>query len=161
MKCWLVLPMLLLASALHAAVETYQFSSPALETRYHHLTSELRCPKCQNQSLASSGAPIAADLRRKLHRMLEEGRSDHQIIDFMVSRYGNFVLYDPRFNRQTAVLWLAPAGFLLVGAVVVLLIYRRQKNAALVAVDDAPLSDDEQRRLRQLLDEGDKDSVND
>lgn len=157
MRRWYLLLLLVVAPMLQAVVETYEFSDEATRQRYQHFIADLRCPKCQNQNLAGSDAPIAADLRRELYRMLEAGRSDKEVVDFMVSRYGDFVLYKPRFNRETAVLWLAPALFLALGAAVLLVIYRRQKNSRLVEVDDAPLSSEERERLQSLLNEGDGD----
>ena len=91
-----------------AVIETYEFSSPELEQRYQDLSAELRCPKCQNQNIADSNAPIAQDLRRLLYEQLEAGADDEQIRDDMVSRYGEFVRYRPRFSGATAILWLAP-----------------------------------------------------
>lgn len=151
MKYGLFGGLLLWMAAAHAVVETYQFSDAATERRYHQFIEELRCPKCQNQNLAGSNAPIAEDLRRQLHDLLEQGRSDREIIDFMVARYGDFVLYKPRFNAETAVLWFAPVGFLMLGAIVILLIYRNQQNRAAVETDDAPLSTEEQEKLQALL----------
>ena len=104
-----------------AVIETYEFSDAALEQRYQVLSAELRCPKCQNQNIADSNAPIAQDLRKRLYQQLEEGASDDEILDYMVARYGEFVRYRPRFSGATAILWLAPVLLLLAGAVVVLL----------------------------------------
>ena len=152
-----LLPLLLLAASwAQAVVETYDFSDESRQHRYTRFTEELRCPKCQNQNLAGSNAPIAADLRRELHRMLEEGKSDQEIVDFMVDRYGEFVLYRPRFNGETAVLWFAPGAFLLVGLIAVVVIYRRQKSPEQLSVDDAPLNDEERDRLNRLLNESAK-----
>jgi cytochrome c-type biogenesis protein CcmH len=80
---------------------------------FRELTKELRCPKCQNQDIADSNAPIAADLRKEIFRMLGEGKDNQQIIDFMVDRYGDFVRYKPALNAKTALLWFGPAGLLL------------------------------------------------
>lgn len=101
-----------------AVIETYNFETDAQKQRYHHLIEELRCPKCQNQNLAESDAPIAQDLRRELHRMLSEGRSDDAIIEYMVMRYGNFVLYRPPLDKNTLILWAAPGLFLLFGLII-------------------------------------------
>ncbi len=142
---------------LNAVVETYEFTDETNRERYHQFVDELRCPKCQNQNLAGSDSPIAQDLRRELHRLLEDGRSDREVVDYMVQRYGDFILYRPRFNAETAVLWFAPGVFLLTGAVTIILIFRRQKNKQVVAVDDSPLNEEEQKRLQELLA---KDDVN-
>lgn len=153
MKKGLMLAVLFWIGSAQAVVETYEFSDTVTEQRYHQFIEELRCPKCQNQNLAGSNAPIAEDLRRELHRLLQQGRSDREIVDFMVDRYGDFVLYKPRFNAETAVLWFAPVLFLMVGAIVVLLVYRHQQNNVVVEIDDAPLDEQEQQRLQQLLEE--------
>ena len=92
-------------SSSHAVIETYQFSNSSLEQRYKQLSAELRCPKCQNQNIADSNAPIAQDLRKLLYKQLEEGASDEEILEYMVSRYGEFVRYRPRFSGMTILLW--------------------------------------------------------
>ena len=150
-RLWVIVVAMLWASPLWAVIESYEFHDEATQKRYQQFIDELRCPKCQNQNLAGSNAPIAADLRHELVRLLEDGRSDKEIVDFMVGRYGDFVLYRPRFNAETAVLWLAPAGFLLAGFMAILLIYRRQKQPALVQADNSALSAEEQQRLQTLL----------
>ena len=104
--------LLVIAGFVHAAIDAYDFDSEGQRQRYLEFTRELRCPKCQNQNLADSNAPIAADLRRELHRLLVEGRTDPEIVDFMVSRYGDYVLYNPPVERRTWLLWLAPLAML-------------------------------------------------
>ena len=110
----IIFPLILPVSTL-AVVETYQFSDPALELRYRQLSAELRCPKCQNQNIAESNAPISKDLRRILYEQLEAGSSDQEILDYMSLRYGEFVRYRPVFSPETAALWIAPIAFLLFG----------------------------------------------
>lgn len=139
---------LLLSLGAGAVIETYDFSDPGLERRYNRLSQELRCPKCQNQNIADSNAPISQDLRRLLHRQLEAGASDEEILADMVSRYGEFVLYRPRTSGVTLWLWLAPVLMLAVGAGFVLLLLRRGQSDAAAAV-----SDEEKQRLRQILDQ--------
>lgn len=137
-----------------AVIETYQFDSEQLRVRYQHFTEELRCPKCQNQNLAGSNSPIAADLRRELHRLLQEGRSDQEITQFMVDRYGEFVLYRPRFNTQTAILWFAPGIFLVIGGFFLLgliVAQRRRNNADSVDQHAEALSISEQQQLDKIL----------
>ena len=95
-----------------------EFSEPLLEDRYRVLIDELRCPKCQNQNLADSDAPIAKDLRRELHRLLEDGKDNDQILDFMTLRYGEFVRYRPSLTVYTSTLWLIPAMVLFAGVVI-------------------------------------------
>lgn len=133
-----------------AVVETFDFASEELRARYLRFASELRCPKCQNQNLADSNAPIAADLRHELYRLLKDGRSDAEIVEFMVSRYGEYVLYKPRLEPRTWLLWGTPALLLLAGLVV---LWRMQVYRKSVRDLPAPLNEDELRRLRQLLDE--------
>jgi cytochrome c-type biogenesis protein CcmH len=132
-----------------AGIDTREFADGAQRQRYHDLSVVLRCPKCQNQNIAESGSPIANDLRAEIHRMLREGRSDAQIIDFMVARYGDFVLYDPPLSSRTALLWLGPFALLLAGGVAVAVIVasrRRSRPAAASALSDA-----ERHRLAGLL----------
>ncbi|WP_409283795.1 cytochrome c-type biogenesis protein CcmH [Pseudomonas protegens] len=152
MKRWLAAALLGLsiAGAAHAAIPTYQFASDADRERFHQLTKELRCPKCQNQDIADSNAPIAADLRKEIFRMLGEGKDNQQIIDFMVDRYGDFVRYRPALTGKTALLWFGPAGLLLGGLVIIAVIVRRRR----LELRDSPhtLSVEERQRLDQLLD---------
>ena len=132
-----------------AAIDTRDFADDGQRQRFHDLASVLRCPKCQNQNIAESSSPIASDLRGEIQRMLGEGRSDEQIIDFMVSRYGEFVLYQPPLSSRTALLWFGPAALLLAGGVAVAAIVanrRRPRPAATGALSDA-----ERRRLAGLL----------
>ena len=136
-----------------AAIDPREFADDGQRERYHDLAVELRCPKCQNQSIAESDSPIANDLRGEIHRMLREGRSDEQIIDFMVARYGDFVLYDPPLSRRTALLWLGPAALLLAGgATVVIIVASRRRSRPASA---SPLSGGERRRLAGLLRDAD------
>ncbi|WP_122499541.1 cytochrome c-type biogenesis protein [Pseudomonas viridiflava] len=135
----------------HAAIDAYTFRDEAERARYAELTRELRCPKCQNQDIADSNAPIAADLRKEIYRMLGEGRSNQQIVDFMVDRYGDFVRYKPALTARTWLLWFGPAGLLLGGLVVMAVIVRRRRNLTAGQVDT--LSDEERQRLAHLLDE--------
>ena len=139
-----------LAGVAHAAIDTYQFANDTDRERFRELTKELRCPKCQNQDIADSNAPIAADLRKEIFRMLGEGKDNQQIIDFMVDRYGDFVRYKPALTGKTALLWFGPAGLLLGGLVIIAVIVRRRR----VERSDSPntLSVEERQRLDQLLD---------
>jgi cytochrome c-type biogenesis protein CcmH len=147
----LLLLLLLATAQAHAVIETYAFSSHELETRYQQLSAELRCPKCQNQNIADSNAPIAKDLRKLLHQQLQAGASDAEIKQFMVSRYGEFVLYRPQFSGVTAMLWFAP-GLLLVGALAIAFVSLRRRDRSPTS-DGSQLSDSEQQRLRGLLDD--------
>lgn len=126
----------LLASAapLVDAVDPTELPDPALQARYHALTHELRCVQCQNQSIADSPVGLAADLRREVRDMLIAGRSDAEIREFMVARYGDFILLRPRLTARTAWLWAAPAVALVIGAFVAVRVLRR--HASLVDADD-------------------------
>ena len=103
-----------------------QFRDTSEEARFHALAAELRCVMCQNQSLADSNALIALSLRREVLDLMRAGQSDAQIKDFLVQRYGEFVLYKPRVEGRTWLLWLGPAAILLAGAVVVVVLVRRR-----------------------------------
>ncbi len=151
MRRWLVAAVLGLsvASVARAAIDTYQFRDEAERERYQALTKELRCPKCQNQDIADSNAPIAADLRREIFRMLGEGKSNQQIVDFMVDRYGDFVRYKPALSSRTWLLWFGPGLLLASGFVVLAVIVRRRRGAA--TQGSQALSDDERERLAKLL----------
>ncbi len=133
------------ASAIDADL---QFASPDDELRYQRLVEELRCLVCQNQNLAESNAGLAKDLRQRTYEMIKSGQSDEQILDYMVERYGDFVLYRPPFKPLTIVLWTAPAVFLLLVAGSFWLYSRRRKSKS---VDS--LSSDERRQAQSLLDD--------
>ncbi|HEK0909804.1 TPA: cytochrome c-type biogenesis protein CcmH [Pseudomonas putida] len=152
MKRWLAAAILglSLAGMARAAIDTYQFRDDAERERYQKLTKELRCPKCQNQDIADSNAPIAADLRREIFRMLGENQSNQQIIDFMVDRYGDFVRYKPALTARTWLLWFGPGVLLAGGFVVLAVIVRRRRSP--VAHGNSELSVDERERLAKLLD---------
>ena len=141
-----------LLGAARAAIDTYEFKDEVERERFRSLTEELRCPKCQNQNIADSNAPIATDLRREIYRMLDDGRSDKEIVDFLVMRYGDFVMYKPPLDSRTWLLWYGPFGLLGLGAIVLcVLVLRRRK------VEKAPaqvaLSKAERERLDALLKE--------
>lgn len=146
-----------LLDSAHAAIDTFEFANDAERQRYRNLIEELRCPKCQNQNIADSDAPIAMDLRNEIFRMLEEGKSNEEIIDFLVSRYGDFVLYKPPLTSRTLLLWYGPAGMLVIGFGVlgVILLRRRSQNKDRSA---AGLSVDEQARLAALLEQNSQDN---
>jgi cytochrome c-type biogenesis protein CcmH len=122
------------------AVDTTQLPTPELQARYSALTHELRCMQCQNEALADSPVQLAADMRGEVRDMLLAGKSDAEVRAFMVARYGDFILFRPRFNLRTAWLWLAPGALLLLGVVVSARIVRRR--AALLAEDHDPVDED-------------------
>jgi len=140
-----------------AVVDIYAFDTDSQRERYQQLSQELRCPKCQNQNLAGSDSQIAGDLRRELHRLLVEGKTDREVKDFMVARYGNFVLYKPALQKSTLVLWGLPFGLLVIGLMALMWVVKRRKNRSnsngnsLEADGDTDaLTLSEQERLRQI-----------
>jgi len=122
---------------------------PALEARARVLSRELRCMVCQNQSIDDSEAPLARDLRVLVRERLTAGDSDSQVVDFLVARYGEFVLLKPRFAWHNVVLWLTPAAALLAGAIAMFVAAMRRRAIPVAA---APLSPDEERRLAEVID---------
>ena len=135
MARWLLLGLLIpLASPnANAVIETYEFSSPDLEQRYKALSQELRCPKCQNQNIADSNAPISRDLRAIVHEQLEAGASDQEITNFRVDRYGEFVRYSPGVDSNTLWLWSAPVVLFVMAIAVVLLQIRKDRDGQTVS----------------------------
>jgi len=122
------------------AVDPTQMPTPELEQRYLALTHELRCMQCQNETLADSPVELAADLRHEIRDMLLAGKSDAEVRAFMVARYGDFILFRPRFTPRTAWLWLAPGVLLLIGALVLVRVLRQR--AALLPGDLTPVDED-------------------
>ncbi|NQY35682.1 MAG: cytochrome c-type biogenesis protein CcmH [Alteromonadaceae bacterium] len=143
----LVISLLTINQAAASPVDTYQFSDEVTKKRYQALVKELRCPKCQNQNLADSNSPIAADLRREVYELLQQGKADIEIVDFMVKRYGEFVLYRPRVSSLTYVLWFGPATLLFVGVLVVVFILRRKREVK----QTQTLSQAQQDKLNSIL----------
>ncbi len=125
-------------------------ADPVAEKRLIALSEELRCLVCQNQSIADSHAELADDLRREIRGMIQAGKSDKEIIDFMVARYGDFVLYRPPLKATTVILWAGPLVLMVLG-LIALIRYLRQRNQRLAA--DTPLSADEARQAEALLKE--------
>lgn len=127
MRRLLAVVLLTAAAASAPAIDTEPaFDDPVLQARYEDITAEVRCLKCQNQSIRDSNAFLASDLRREIRRMLEDGRTDGEIYDFLVQRYGEFALYRPRTSGKTLILWLAPALFLAGGAFLLVRVLRRR-----------------------------------
>ena len=118
---------------------------PALETRARALSKELRCMVCQNQSIDDSDAPLARDLRLLVREHLRAGETDRQVLDFLIARYGEFVLLRPRFAPHTALLWLTPLGVLVIGALGIAMSARRQRSS------EGNLTADEEGRLAEIL----------
>ncbi len=129
---------------LQAAIEAYQFDSVKMEEDYNQLIEELRCLVCQNQNLAGSDADLARDLRRETYEMLRQGKSQQQVVEFMVARYGDFVLYRPRFKSNTYLLWLGPFFLLLV---VLFIVIRRLRTVE----ESIEVNADAMAEAKQLL----------
>ncbi len=125
MKRALVFLVALLISLTATAIDTgVAFEDPEMQARYENLISEVRCLVCQNQTIKDSNVFLAADLRREIRRMMTEGMTDAEIADFLVARYGDFVLYNPRKSGRTLILWITPALLLGVGGFVIVRVVR-------------------------------------
>ena len=144
---WMLLCWMLLAPLVRAADALPMAEDPQVEARLVVIAEELRCLVCQNESLASSHAELADDLRREVRELIRQGKSDQEIKDFLVARYGDFVLYRPEVKPLTWVLWFGPFVLLLVAAVF-LGVYLRQRRQQ---VAPAVLSDEERARAKQWL----------
>ncbi|WP_043157948.1 cytochrome c-type biogenesis protein [Aeromonas diversa] len=140
-----------MSTAARADIDVYNFDSDAQEQTFRELTKELRCPKCQNQDIADSNAGLAKDLRDKTYQMVRAGKSKEEVVDYMVARYGNFILYDPPLMASTLILWAGPFAVILIGVMVVVRRSRRSQQEK-----NTDLSEAEQRRLQRLLDKDKK-----
>ncbi len=137
MKRVLVFFVALLISLTASAIDTgAAFEDPEMQARYENLISEVRCLVCQNQTIKDSNVFLAADLRREIRRMMTEGMTDAEIADFLVARYGDFVLYNPRKSGRTLILWITPALLLGVGAFVIVRVVRDRMK---LPIDDDAL----------------------
>jgi cytochrome c-type biogenesis protein CcmH len=145
---------LLIFSNLACAIsESRKFDNPEQQKVYENLTSELRCLVCQNQTIGDSNAELAADLRRQVYEMLQQGKSKQNIIQYMTDRYGDFVLYNPPFKVKTGLLWLGPIVFLLIGLVAVFLFARRKKS--IISPEHGNGNVEKLAKIRDLLEKGD------
>ncbi len=147
----IVLSALLASAPLHAVEPNEMLQNPALEARARALSKELRCMVCQNQSIDDSEAPLAHDLRVLVRERLKAGDSDAAVIDFLVARYGEFVLLRPRLSWHTALLWGLPPAALLIGIVALIIVVRRRRRSTPAAAEAAQLSPAEEARLADLL----------
>lgn len=143
-----VLISITLASSAFAAIELKQFKSPEAEKDYRELIYELRCLVCQNQNLADSNADLAVDLRRQTFEMIQGGSSKQDVVDYMVERYGEFVLYRPPFTASTLLLWIGPFVILIAGMVILIRMIKGKKQEPTVN-----MSVEEQDKVRSLLDD--------
>ncbi len=134
MQRWWLTIIAALAVSPAVAIDTGKaFDDPELQARYEKLISEVRCLKCQNQSIKDSNVFLAADLRREIRRLISEGKTDPEIIDFLVTRYGEFALYRPRTSGKTLVLWLAPFLLVLFGGFA---LYRVVRHRMSLPIDE-------------------------
>ncbi len=142
---------LLFSATSYAAIDVYEFKTPVEEQRFQALMGELRCPKCQNQNLAGSEAEIAKDLKKRTFQLMEEGKSDNEIRQYMIERYGDFISYKPPVRGSTYLLWFGP--FTLLALIVLVLLLKRRQ-----AIAPAPtLTPEESARLADLLKRVDND----
>lgn len=137
-----------------AGVEYKKFNNSEQEQAYKVLIEELRCLVCQNQTIADSNADLAKDLRRQVYEMLLQGKSQDEIVEFMIQRYGDFVLYNPPFKAKTGLLWLGPVLFLLLGLVFLFVISKRKK--AVIQSENKDQDKAKKAKIKQLLNNGDK-----
>jgi cytochrome c-type biogenesis protein CcmH len=149
MRLILMLLLLCSGSLLQAGVEVQRFDTPEQAARYKTLIHELRCLVCQNQNLADSNAPLAKQLREEAYTMLNKGASDQDVIDFMVKRYGDFVLYSPPLKSTTYLLWIGPF-VLLLGAIVIMQMVIRHNRHRKITIDN-----EEYNKARKLLSDED------
>ncbi|MYL23315.1 cytochrome c-type biogenesis protein CcmH [Halomonas alkaliantarctica] len=144
---WLMATLLLLlAGSALGAVEVREFDDPVKQQRYQDLTASMRCPLCENQAINDSDAPISGDMRERVYRLLQDGQSDTEIINHMVERFGEYILYNPRLENRTYLLWGIPFGLVLLGTLLVVWMVRARRNASA-----ASLSAEERARLDELI----------
>jgi len=167
-KFWLLINLLLLVLTpfkAYANIDLYTFKSEENRQAYLELTKELRCPKCQNQDIADSNAPIATDMRREVHRLLEEGKDRNEIIDFMIDRFGDFVTYKPKVNSATFLLWFGPWILVLLGLISILIFVKhRSSKKESIHIQDIPddtSSSSEHKKVEKLLSSYTNDKEND
>ena len=147
-RSFISLLFLFCAMSVSGAIEEYAFENEGQEERFKQLTYELRCPKCTSGNIADSDAPIAVDLRQVVYDQILEGSSDQEILDFMSSRFGEFILYRPRLTSGTFVLWFGPVILLLMGFIIV----RRMMLQSQTVQTETELTSQEQDALNKLLD---------
>ncbi len=146
MTRWLAIALLIFSSTVFARIETHEFKSPEDEARFKVLTEELRCLVCQNQNIAASNAELAQDLRDQAYKMIQEGKSNDEIVAYMVDRYGDFVLYRPPLETSTLLLWIGPF-IILIGGIGFIITFIRRRNATA----EPELSAEQQARAEKLL----------
>ena len=150
MTLTLCLLLSIFSPAVFSAIDTFEFETVEQEQVFHDLTKILRCPKCQNQNISDSNAELAKDLRNKTYELVKAGKTEDDVVEYMVARYGNFVRYDPPITVATIFLWLGPFLFILFGFMV---LYKQaqKKNS-----QEEHLDEQEAMRLQKILDQGEK-----
>ncbi|MBD1389828.1 cytochrome c-type biogenesis protein CcmH [Neiella sp. HB171785] len=143
------------AVSAQAAIDAYPFEDAAKEAQFRELINEIRCPKCQNQTISDSDAGLAKDLKDKTYEMVQQGASKQQVIDYMVQRYGDFVHYQPPIKQSTWVLWFGPFAFLLIAVVGVMIMIAKKRAPKAAA---GQLTDAEKARLQELMKKDDSNS---
>jgi len=133
-----------------ASIDVYEFDNEQKRQDFVTLTKELRCPKCQNQDIADSNAPIAADMRKEVHRLLGEGKDKQSIVDYMIDRFGEFVTYKPKKSSETFVLWYGPWVLIFIGILIILSIIRMNKKDKFEQITSS-------EQVSKLLDKYDSD----
>ncbi|WP_281629095.1 cytochrome c-type biogenesis protein [Vibrio sp. St2] len=145
-----------LSLAAHATIQIYEFDDLEQEQQFKELGNTLRCPKCQNNTIADSNAELAVDLRQKVYEMTKEGKSKQEIVDYMIARYGNFVTYNPPFTMATSILWLGPICVVVFGFGFIVL---RTRSRKVQPEQSESWNKEKEARLKELLDnknDGDK-----
>lgn len=132
-----------------AAVDAFEFETDEQQRRFRQMSDDFRCPMCQNTSLTGSSGGVAEDLRREIYLMIMDGKTDEEIEQFMLERYGDFIFYRPRLTVETLLLWFGPLLFLVLGGWIILGIIRRAQP---MTQEQVALNDEEQQRLKALLD---------
>jgi len=142
--------LLITYQSVFASIDVYEFDNEQKRADFINLTKELRCPKCQNQDIADSNAPIAEDMRKEVHRLLSDGKDKQAIIDYMIDRFGEFVTYKPKKSSETFMLWYGPWILICIGILVIISLIKLNKKSG----SDQSCPSDE---LQQLLDKYDND----
>jgi len=155
MRKLFVLMTLMLSFSVAAVIDVYDFESEEQEALFRTLTAELRCPKCQNNNLADSNASLAKDMRTKTYHMVIEGKTEDEIVTYWIDRFGNFVLYKPPVTLGTAILWVGPGLFVILGGIIIV---RNSRRKVRVETDDSDdeLTGAEKDRLAKILKDSEK-----
>ncbi|WP_166265252.1 cytochrome c-type biogenesis protein [Marinobacter caseinilyticus] len=160
MKRLLILVLLTVCSTAVLAVtdDLYPLASESDRERFHSLTKELRCPKCQNQNISDSNSPIARDMKDEVHRMVREGASNEEIFEALVSRFGEFVRYKPQFDKRTALLWATPLIVILLGGLLVMgVVVRSRRNSE----TSSGLTEAQREKAKRILGDHPQDRTGD